>query len=68
LFPTELPVTALTMNYAIAFLGGILIASTVWWFISGRKYYHGPIIEAVVVNEDNSSGAEDVAEDKKLEV
>lgn len=34
------------MNYAIAFLGLILIASAIWWYAGGRNYYTGPIIEA----------------------
>ncbi|RAL64633.1 hypothetical protein DID88_001666 [Monilinia fructigena] len=45
-FPTERPVTALNMNYAIAFLGLILVFSTVYWYISGKKFYTGPVIEA----------------------
>lgn len=34
------------MNYAAAFLVLILGASTIYWYISGRKFYNGPIIEA----------------------
>lgn len=46
ILPTERPVTALTMNYAIAFLGLILGFSTIYWYISGKKFYTGPVIEA----------------------
>jgi len=66
LFPTVRPVTALNMNYAIAFLGGILIAATVYWLVSGRKFYTGPIVEAVLLNDD-SSGADVPAGEKELE-
>ena len=46
ILPTERPVTALNMNYAIAFLGLILGFSTIYWYISGKKFYTGPVIEA----------------------
>lgn len=63
ILPTVRPVAALTMNYAAAFLGLIALFAVVYWYISGRKFYTGPLIEAVVdVNDsqqivkDNSSG------------
>lgn len=34
------------MNYAPVFLVFILVASAVWWYISGHKYYTGPVVEA----------------------
>lgn len=46
ILPTVRPVTALTMNYAIAFLALILAGSTIFWYISGRHHYTGPIVEA----------------------
>ncbi|TAQ84802.1 hypothetical protein B7494_g6868 [Chlorociboria aeruginascens] len=58
LLPTGRPVTADTMNYAPAFLVLILVASYIYWFISGRKFYTGPLIEAQVEDEamNRSSG------------
>lgn len=41
------------MNYAIAYLMGILIVSVIYWFIHGKKFYTGPLIEADI-NEANS--------------
>ena len=41
------------MNYAIVYLGAILVFSTIYWFIRGHKYYTGPLVEADV-NEDDS--------------
>ncbi len=41
------------MNYAIAFLGLILIFAAIYWVISGRKFYTGPLIEADIA--ENSS-------------
>ena len=52
ILPTVRPVTALTMNYAIAFLALILLAALIWWYLGGRRYYTGPITEAVIVEED----------------
>lgn len=34
------------MNYASAFLALILGCAAIFWYISGRKYYHGPVVEA----------------------
>lgn len=45
------------MNYACAFLGGILIFALVTWYAGGRRYYTGPLTEAQV------SGAENVSND-----
>ncbi|EMC98071.1 hypothetical protein BAUCODRAFT_32069 [Baudoinia panamericana UAMH 10762] len=51
IMPTALPVTAENMNYAIVYLGGILFFSMLWWYISGRRYYTGPLIEADIQEE-----------------
>lgn len=55
--PTVMPATGSNMNYAAAFLIGILIAAAIYWFISGRKFYTGPIVEAEVI-DDSSSGSD----------
>ncbi|KAM5356722.1 hypothetical protein ACJ41O_003368 [Fusarium nematophilum] len=44
-FPTTMPVTAGTMNYAAAVLGGIAILAAINWFVHARKYYQGPRVE-----------------------
>jgi LPXTG-motif cell wall-anchored protein len=54
LFPTVRPVTGENMNYAIAFLIAILIAAMLYWFIRGRHFYTGPIVEAQVIRDDES--------------
>ena len=46
ILPTVRPVTALTMNYASAFLVLILSAAAISWYSGGRRYYTGPIVEA----------------------
>ena len=56
IMPTERPVAASTMNYAVAFLGGILLFAAVYWYAGGRKFYTGPLIEAELVEEQTSSG------------
>ena len=55
------------MNYAIAFLGAIIIASIAWWFISGKRFYTGPIVEAVLLNDDSSGADMPGAVEKELE-
>lgn len=52
--PEVIPVTAVTMNWAIAYLVGIIVVCTIWWFISGHKYYTGPIFQADIMEDDES--------------
>jgi len=52
ILPTVRPVTAVTMNYAIAFLALILLAALIWWYAGGRRYYTGPIVEATIIEEE----------------
>lgn len=51
--PTARPVTAENMNYAIVYLAGILAFAAVYWFVQGRKFYTGPLIEAAI--DENGS-------------
>jgi hypothetical protein len=64
LCPTERPVTALNMNYAIAFLGAIFLAMLVYWFISGRKWYTGPLSEAEILETNSETDIQRAMEDK----
>lgn len=59
ILPTARPVEATTMNYASAFLVLILGAATIFWYISGKKYYTGPIIEAVGGSESGGDADSD---------
>jgi hypothetical protein len=43
------------MNYAVAFLGLILVAAVVDWFVRGRKFYKGPVDETQRLEETASS-------------
>jgi len=65
ILPTVRPVSALTMNYACAFLVLILGAAAIYWYISGRKFYTGPIIEAQV--EDETAELVDSGNEKRSE-
>ncbi|KAL8787893.1 MAG: hypothetical protein Q9213_001920 [Squamulea squamosa] len=61
ILPTVRPVSGDTMNYAIAFLGAILIFSAIFWYIGGRRYYTGPVVEAEIndntFRDNNGSGS-----------
>ncbi|KAF2673074.1 amino acid transporter [Microthyrium microscopicum] len=59
LFPTIRPVTATNMNYAIAFLGAILIASMIYWYAGGRKWYTGPIVETNILEGDSANDSDE---------
>ena len=57
------------MNYAIVYLAFILLVSTVYWYIAGKKFYTGPLIEAEVDlgAEGERSSEEGVQQEKKLQ-
>ena len=57
LFPTNRPVTADTMNYAIVFLAAVLVAAMVYWYVGGKRWYTGPLVEAELL-QDSDSGRE----------
>ena len=50
-FPPYQPVTADNLNYAGPIFGLSLVVSFVFWFVYGRKLYHGPVQE--VIEEKN---------------
>lgn len=41
-FPSSLPVSALSMNYACLITGGLTIFVAVWWLWVGKRGYKGP--------------------------
>jgi amino acid transporter len=59
ILPTIRPVTANNMNYAIAFLGFILLCAAVYWYLGGKKFYTGPLIEAEIHEEEVISSLEE---------
>lgn len=66
--PTFRPTTAENMNYASVFLVFILVCAAAWWYISGRKWYVGPLIEAEVGEENfGDSGSDEIEREKKFE-
>ncbi|KAK0357495.1 hypothetical protein LTR91_008006 [Friedmanniomyces endolithicus] len=44
-WPPATPVTVSTMNYSVVVTGGVLILSTIWYFIRGKREYKGPLID-----------------------
>jgi amino acid transporter len=47
-WPPLTPVDASTMNYSVLVTGGVIIFSIVWYWVRGRREYHGPTIDAEV--------------------
>jgi amino acid transporter len=47
-WPAVTPVNPQTMNYSVVVTGGVMIFSGLWYFIGGRKEYHGPVLEEEV--------------------
>ncbi|KAL9579287.1 MAG: hypothetical protein Q9212_005196 [Teloschistes hypoglaucus] len=54
ILPTVRPVGGDTMNYAIVFLAAILVFAAIFWYLTGKKFYTGPLIEADI--DENASG------------
>ncbi|KAF5672512.1 choline permease [Fusarium heterosporum] len=46
-FPAGLPVSANTMNYVSAVVGGFYLLLIIYWFIFGKDF-HGPNFEAII--------------------
>jgi amino acid transporter len=65
ILPTIRPVTPDNMNYAIVFLLFILACAIIYWFISGKKFYTGPIVEAEIGDEEVDSSTSGAEQDKK---
>ena len=47
-WPPVTPVTASTMNYSVLVTGGVLILSTIWYFVRAKTEYKGPTIDREV--------------------
>jgi hypothetical protein len=43
LLPQAGPITWHNLNYAPIALGVVLLISTVWWFVTARRTFNGPI-------------------------
>jgi choline transport protein len=56
-WPATTPVTAESMNYSVVVTGGVLILSGVWYWVGGRKQYHGPILEDDVAEVARRAGS-----------
>ena len=52
IMPTALPVAPDTMNYAVVYLAGILVFALFWWFVRGKNFYTGPIVQASMDGSD----------------
>ena len=48
-WPPATPVTASTMNYSVVVTGGVMILSTIWYFVRARHVYKGPTVDGDVV-------------------
>lgn len=46
-FPASMPVTLESMNWSVVVFTGEFLIGLVWYLISGRKVYNGPIIESI---------------------
>lgn len=56
------------MNYAIAYLGGIFILSTIYWYAQGKKFYVGPLVEAEVdIGVEGERSSEEAVEKSNKE-
>lgn len=54
-FPTELPVTAESMNYCIVVFGTVMIGATTAWFAWAKHHWAGPnqaIVDYVLQHDD----------------
>ena len=52
LWPPELPVTASNMNYGVVIIAAVVIFSVIWYYVWAKTEYKGPVVEAVIPNQD----------------
>jgi amino acid transporter len=45
MLPTATPITASNFNYTPVVVLGVLVLVTVWWLVSARNWFKGPIIQ-----------------------
>ena len=62
------PLTFKQMNYAIVYLGGILFFALLYWFVRGKKFYTGPIIETEIDEGSMEERSSDDEVNTKTEV
>lgn len=48
-FPPATPVTLMTMNWSCLMWGGSMLIGLAYYAVLGRKRYHGPVVEKVIV-------------------
>jgi len=50
-WPPATPVTPQTMNYSVVVTGSVIIFSIIYYFLYGRRYYIGPLVDSEVLIE-----------------
>ncbi|KAF9060665.1 APC amino acid permease [Rhodocollybia butyracea] len=67
-FPTILPVTPQTMNYASVITVGVMVAAFAWYIIDGHRHYHGPQSNIRKLKEKSELEKEDEERTSQTEV
>lgn len=57
----------LQMNYAIVYLAGILFIALLYWFVRGKRFYTGPLIEAEIADAESFDRSSEEEGEKKLD-
>ncbi|WPG99237.1 amino acid transporter [Acrodontium crateriforme] len=50
-WPPTAKVDASSMNYSVVVTGGVMILSTIWFFVRGKREYKGPLIDEEVASK-----------------
>ena len=50
-WPPDWQVTAESMNYSVVVTGSVMLLSTIWYFVRGKKEYKGPLIDKEVASK-----------------
>jgi amino acid transporter len=45
LLPTATPITVTDFNYTIVIVPGLFVVITIWWLVSARHWFKGPVIQ-----------------------
>jgi hypothetical protein len=45
MLPTSIPITPAGFNYTPVVVLGVLLIVTVWWLVSARTWFKGPVVQ-----------------------
>ena len=58
-WPPTSPVTPASMNFNVAVTAACAAIALIWWLVSARTHYHGPVAHYATIDESGASHHDD---------